>query len=216
MFNENVRLNYMNGIFKMINEGKEIKYDKWIGGMFSNSYDKMMENRVFPKLFEADYELHYRILNNIYSDYSKKNILELGTGSGKAIDLISRDNIYFGIDTSEKLLKKALGKRRYNVNLLVCSADDLPFKNEKFDLCICNLSLNFFYDVEKVFKKVNELLNVDGKFICSIPVVERMPKNKKTKGLQFTVESLKNLCELTGFTFKDLGYRNGALVYFEC
>ena len=90
------------------------------------------------------------------------------------------------IDISEGLLRIAY--KRYikagfkNPELFVCSAEELPFQNKLYDICICNLSLNFFSDLNSVIKEVKRVLKNRGIFICSVPVPERNQKQSVIRG----------------------------------
>ncbi len=219
MIKEDVRVVKKNGINYLYKDGKQLKYKPWLGDMLSFLYDIIMAKSVFPKKFEASIQKHKLILGKELSDFHKSNILELATGSGNLAEILPCDNIYTGIDISNGLLKKA--HKRFNKagfkepELVLCGAEELPFKDSMFDICICNLSLNFFEDLDKVIKEVKRVLNDQGEFVCSVPLPERNQKQSVIRGTLYSEEELEKLYESNGFSFTSFEYRNGALFYFK-
>lgn len=134
-------------------EDKEriIRYKPWIGDIFSLSYDYIMKNMIFPRKFNAKFDRHIEILKKEFNSIHDKNVLELATGSGNTALYLNNDNNYIGIDISPMLLKKAYTRfKKFKFKdpvFYLASAEKLPFKNNTFDLCICNLSINFFNDI---------------------------------------------------------------------
>ena len=175
-----------NGINFLIDNGKKIKFKPWLGDMFSFLYDSIMKNSIFPKKFDASIQKHNQFLQNEYSNIHNSTILELATGSGELSKLLSSKNKFVGIDVSEGLLKIAY-KKFSNLDftdfeLFLCSADRLPFQDNYFDLCICNLSLNFFPEMLKVINEIKRILKKQGSFICSVPVPERNKSKSVIRG----------------------------------
>lgn len=87
--------------------------------------------------------------------------------------------------------------------------------DNQFDIGICNLSLNFFKDIESFILELKRVLKSKAPFYCSIPVIDRLQKNTKIKGTIFYEKELKSLFETKGFNFISLDYCNGALLYFK-
>jgi ubiquinone/menaquinone biosynthesis C-methylase UbiE len=97
----------------------------------------------------------------------------------------------------------------------VVSADDLPFENSTFDVCLCILSLNFIGNVEKVFHEIRRVLIPDGLFICSVPVPERNKLQTTIRGVLYSEVELEKTCQKYGFKFVRFSCQNGALLYFK-
>jgi len=178
-----------------------------------------MEKSVFPKKFASSLEEHNKFMINELKEIHNKSVLELGTGSGNLSQLFPNDNEYVGVDISEGLLKIAYKKFRNadfkNFELFLCRAEDLPFQDKYFDVCLCNLSLNFFSDIEKVVKEINRTLKDGGFFICSVPVPERNKKKSIIRGTLYSENELKTILENNGFNYSSYNFVNGALLYFK-
>ncbi len=82
-------------------------------------------------------------------------------------------------------------------------------------LLICNLSLNFFGDLNRVIEEIKRVLRNRGAFICSIPVPERNLKGSTIHGKLFSENQLKELFAMNGFRFTAYNLKNGALLYFR-
>ena len=214
MLKNNIELVEKKGIkYQKIN-GKKKKYKPWIGDIFSPFYDFLMIKSLFPKKFNASFRKNTEILKKEFKDVHNKHILELATGSGNMADILPKDNFYSGIDISENLLRQAEKKFKHfrNADFYVATAENLPFENNLFDICICNLSLNFFSDLDEVIKEIIRILKPNSIFVCSIPVPEKNKENNKIRGNLFTEEEL--IKKFHNFKFERID-ENGALLYFR-
>jgi ubiquinone/menaquinone biosynthesis C-methylase UbiE len=97
----------------------------------------------------------------------------------------------------------------------VTTVNSLPFIDNVFSVCLCILSLNFFNDIEQVFKEIKRVLVPGGFFMCCVPVPERKTENTIIRGTLYTEEELKIICKNKSFEFQSLPYKNGALLYFK-
>ena len=206
------------GLIYFSEGGKRITRTKpWLGDLFSPMYDGIMERSVFPKKFGADMELHERILAREFGATMGKRIIELGTGSGNMSAILSAENSYTGVDISPRLLKTA--QKRFmaagfeEAAFYITSAETLPFPDGSFDLCISNLSLNFFPDLDGVLKELGRILTTDSCFFFSVPVPERIPAGSVVHGKLYTEDELKNIFIRHAFSFTGLADRNGAVLY---
>ncbi len=205
--------------FLVDHNNKLIKNKPWLGDIFSFLYDRIMEKSVFPKKFNASMETHYRILENTFKNVSDKTIIEFGTGSGDAIRFLKNNNVYAGVDISSGLLrlaKKKFDRHRFTkFELYNTDACETPFREHSFDVAICNLSLNFFDNIELFISEVKRVLNPNGVFYCSVPVPDRKKTKAKIHGNLHTLADLKTLFEKKDFSFEPFPHENGALLYFK-
>ena len=107
---------------------------------------------------------------NLIKKYSNKNFvaLDLGCGSGElAIELFPYFKEIIGIDPVERYISTAEEDRKTkqikNVKFIVASGENLPFKNNKFDLIISSrgplsLNFNFFREAKRVLKSKGLLI----------------------------------------------------------
>lgn len=199
--------------------GKLIEYNPWLGNHFGFVYDFMMNNNVFPKTFGGSIESHNDFLNDLLVEINRARVLELGTGSGSAVVYLNNSNQYTGVDISPELLRKASKRLTAagfeNPELYVTSADDLPFKDQQFDLCLCVLALNFFPTAEGVIKEVSRVLVPSGRFVCCVPVPERNRQNRTINGTLYPEKELRRLLEKYGMQMFVLPFENGPLLYFQ-
>jgi SAM-dependent methyltransferase len=216
---KNIEIKKIKGINYIYHNGKKIRYKPWLGDLLSFLYDPIMEKSVFPKKFEASIGKHDQFLAKECKDFHNCTILELAAGSGNVSDFLPVDNKYIGIDVSEGLLKIAYKKFIKNnfidFDLYLCPAENVPLQDGFADVCICNLSLNFFNDLEAVIKEIKRVLKAGGLFICSVPVTERNEKQSVIRGNLNSEIKLKDLFEGNGFEFDSCDMRNGALLYFK-
>ena len=138
------------------NGGRPRTFKPWLGDAFSFLYDFIMEKSIFPRKFGGDIDRHCEILGKELQGVHGKRVLELATGSGSAVNFLPNDNRYTGTDISPGLLRKAVKRFRNagftNGEFYVTGADELPFDDNCFDVVLCILSLNFFNDIQGVFR----------------------------------------------------------------
>lgn len=200
-------------------EGKPMQFKPWLGDSFSFLYDFIMEKSIFPRKFGGDMAYHHDILRRELKGVHGKHVLELATGSGSAVNFLKNDNRYTGTDISPGLLRKAVKCFRSagfeEPEFYVARADDLPFEDESFDVCICLLSLNFFDDLAKVLKEVNRVLSSCSVFVCAAPVPERNTLGSTIRGKLRSEDDLAKMLFRYGFRFESLPCENGGLLYFR-
>jgi len=207
-------LNYVIGT-----EGKPLRFKPWLGDSFSFLYDFIMRKSIFPKKLGSDMAKHHDILRQELEVVHGKNVLELATGSGSAVNFLMNDNRYTGTDVSPGLLKRAVNRFLsagfQDAEFYVSSTDDLPFEKESFDVCICILSLNFFDDLAKVLKEVSRVLASRSVFVCAVPVPERNTLGSTIRGKLHSEDELAEAFRQNGFRFESIPCENGAVLYFR-
>ncbi|BBE30320.1 hypothetical protein OSSY52_04610 [Tepiditoga spiralis] len=213
---EVVKKGNINYIYK---SNKLLKYKPWLGDLFSFFYDNIMKKSVFPKKFGSSLEKHYDFFNSELKKFDNFIILDLACGNASISKFLNKSNFYYGIDISKGLLKNAI--KNLNVNgfqnfeLYLANASELPFEDDKFDVCLCNLAINFFNDLDKVLTEIKRVLKDKGVFIGVVPVPEKNYRNSKINGTLYSEKKLESIFEKNGFNFKSYNYENGALLYFK-
>ena len=208
------------GLTYIVDEkNRVLKYKPWLGDIFSFLYDSIMENSVFPKKLGADLNRHYDILGKVLQNVHKQRVLELATGTGSVVHFLPNDNHYTGTDISPGLLKRAVKNFRNagftGADFYVTGADNLPFEDNHFNIILCILSLNFFLDINKVFKEINRISAAKAVFICSVPVPERNKLKSKIRGTLYSEEDLMHICQENAFRYERIPVENGSLLYFR-
>jgi len=195
------------------------RFKPWLGDSFSFLYDFIMKSSIFPKKFGGNMSKHYEILSQKLKDIHGKRVLELATGSGSAVNFLSNDNQYTGTDISPGLLRKAVKSFKAagfkEARFYVANADDLPFDDNFFEICLCIFSLNFFNNVKKIFREIKRVLVTDAVFICSVPVPEQNRLKSTIRGTLYSEEELERICQEHGFSFESIPFESGALLYFK-
>ncbi len=220
MLQKEIKVVNKKGVYYLLADGrKQLKFKPWLGDSFSFLYDYIMKNSIFPKKFAADIERHYAILREELLEMHGKNVLELASGSGSAINFLPPDNQYTGTDISPGLLRQAVKNfHKAGVTIAdfyVTKAEQLPFEDESFDLVLCVLSFNFFSDGTSVLREVRRVLSKSGLFLCVVPVPERKKTGSIIRGTLYTEKELAAICREDGFTYEAIPTQNGALLYFK-
>ena len=133
----------------------------------------------------------YQRLKDIVS--SESRILDIGIGTGNAIDSIYQSNQYLsitGVDASEKMLAKC-GIKYPDINLIkIDLIQDLNSIDQTFDLVICSGAVEFIKTITVFFQQCQRLL-VDQGMLCFTyePLIDFHPIQKDRKTL--TMGNLK-------------------------
>ena len=220
MLKKGIRAVEKKGLYYIAENGNSVKkFKPWLGDAFSFLYDAIMERSIFPKKLSADMDTHYGILVKTLADIHSQRVLELATGSGSAVHFLAKDNHYTGTDISPGLLRRAVKRFRAAgfewAEFYVTGADDLPFEDGTFSICLCILSLNFFNDIRGVFQEIKRVLVPGGVFVCAVPVPERKNPKSVIRGTLCSEEELAEISTEQGFTFERIPEDNGSIVYFK-
>lgn len=201
------------------NHSKIIKPRPWLANCISFAYDILMDKIVFPKKLESDLNVHCQILKEELKEIHNLNILEIGTGSGAAVNYLDPSNHYTGLDISPGLLQRAVKKFKKagfkNSQFYVSDGKHIPAKNSYFDLCLCILTLNFFHDIETVLNEIGRVLKDGGLFLGCVPVPERNRNSHKIQGVLRTENELATLFNNHQFNYQIIPISNGILLYFK-
>lgn len=106
-----------------------------------------------------------------------KNVLDFGCGDGrysyKFLDLGAES--VTGIDSSLamiELAKNNLRKDDVNPNFIVADGQDLPSKENSFDIVFSNFVLHYFTDALKPLKEIYRVLKPGGYFVATLDVYD--------------------------------------------
>lgn len=92
-------------------------------------------------------------------------VLDLGTGEGNALDIISSSVIKFGVDFNLSMLINA--RNRVNANLINSELLHLSIKNEIADLVLIIGVLEYFSDINPVFREIRRISKTNTHVIIS-------------------------------------------------
>jgi len=95
-----------------------------------------------------------------YKDLEKSKILDIGCGSGYLGHILhKKSKLYIGIDfVDERVIKDSV--------FIKTNALNVPFRNNSFDIIICNHVIEHVNDQKKLLYEIDRLLKKDG--ICYI------------------------------------------------
>lgn len=99
---------------------------------------------------------------------SGMEILEIGSGPGNFSDLLSKKGAKVnGIDFSEKMVDVAI-KNFPHINFSQANAEEIPFKDNMFDVVVANFVVHHLARPEIVFQEVSRVLKKGGRFVFAV------------------------------------------------
>ena len=169
---------------------KYTKDKKFIGQMFdeiSPTYDKLnhllsgyQDNR-----WRKAAAKQLALINPV-----NENIIDLASGSGDlAVEFIklSPEKLY-SVDLSQEMLKINRDKLPLTINKQVrAEAENLPFKNNYFDLCGISFGVRNFEKLNLSLKEINRILKPGGRFL-TIEMFKPPEKNLKNRIIKLYFE----------------------------
>ena len=115
------------------------------------------------------YSLQKKATSNI-NLRNNLNILDVGCGTGDSLILLSKFkfklNLY-GLDLSEKMIKRARKKLNGKAILKIGDVENLPFKANSFDYVLNTEAFHHFPNPDKAVKEIYRILKKEGKLILA-------------------------------------------------
>jgi ubiquinone/menaquinone biosynthesis C-methylase UbiE len=112
-------------------------------------------------------ESHLRILG----DVKRKRILEIGCGGAQNSIVLSKwgaEAVGIDLSNNQILHAKQLAKKEdVGVSLILGNMEELPFKDEVFDIVTTAVSLHYVPDLNAAFAEANRVLTKGGRFCFS-------------------------------------------------
>ena len=152
-------------VFSEINEYIE-NYEK----ISSDHIESHQKNGTNPFIPEEVWEELESSTIQLVEKYSKPNdmILDVGVGLGRVLDKFPNLKRY-GVDISFNYLPVARSK---GINVCYSLIEDMPFKENIFDIIICTDVLEHVLDLNLCCKKIISSLKPDGILIIRVPYRE--------------------------------------------
>jgi len=109
-----------------------------------------------------------------------QTVLDLGSGAGNDCfvirSIVGENGKVVGLDFSEPMIEKArknAEKLKFeNIEFVLGDIENLPFKNNQFDMVSSNCVLNLVPDKTKAFNEIHRVLNSNGHFCVSDVVTD--------------------------------------------
>ena len=133
------------------------------------------------------------------------SVLYVSIGTGKDLqfipELINKKTLdIVGVDISLGMLKKCKKKynKQLNLSLINCCAEDLPFKDNEFDIVFHVGGINFFNDKSLAIQEMIRVAKKDSKILIADETADFIEKQFKKSDLS------KKYYQGESFDFKDI------------
>lgn len=196
IFKENSKVNF--------NKQAEIYDEEGDGKFVASMYDEIINRIMF---------------------LNPKKLLDIGCGTGNVLMRINRnENLYlYGIDISEKMIEKAKKNLGNKAELKVGDSEYLPWKDNSFDVIVCNASFHHYPNPEKVLLEMKRVLKKNGTVIIGDPTGPIIVRQILNLLFKFSnngdyrayskkeIEALLIKCGLEPFNFKKINWKSFAI-----
>ncbi len=146
-----------------------MKHEMYENKSYTAHFQKLEHN--LKILDKKSREIKANKILAVIKDYANKNnkkinsfnCLDIGCSTGLITSFLSKNfKKTIGIDTDFNAIKSAKKLSKKNLNFIKASALEIPFKNDSFDLVICNHIYEHVPDAQKMFDEIYNLLKKDG------------------------------------------------------
>lgn len=181
--------------------------------MKKNNYSeksKVFFNKVAESNYGNSEKLDTYVLKNIDIN-DKTTILDLGCGDGrflKKLRSLNSNNILYGLDISEKMLKVANSKSIKRCKFSLGDSNSLPYNDGTIDLIVCMNSFHHYSTPNLTLKELNRILSPNGRVVVgdifTLPVIREiinlyLPYSKSGDYKMYSKKSLDEVFNLGGF-----------------
>lgn len=102
-------------------------------------------------------------------------ILDVGCGNGNLFTMLPDDKYeLYGVDFCENMIDEARKNCGENASFLQSDAEKLPFKNNSFDVVVCNASFHHYIHPNTVLMQMNRVLKDGGVLLLGDPYIPRL------------------------------------------
>jgi len=152
-----------------------------------------------------------KITMDFLKDSPGKKMLDVACGTGRFFEIYGDREIY-GIDISSEMLKQA-AKRKGVKKVMVADAENIPFKDNNFDLVNTSQFLMHTPFYKKVVKEMTRVTKKKGSLIIDFPNKTSLSyfftKRRVANGTYryynlFTLSEIKNLAEENNLLIKEI------------
>lgn len=142
--------NLVNGIYSFINEdslkGDNRKYNRMYNKI---AWSYHLSQRIYFFLkYGSEWKFREQFLSELNINDNDK-VLEISTGTADNFRFLNKNAYYVGADISMGMLKQAkkhCQRWKMNYDLVHCEGEQLPFKDESFDVVFHCGGINYFND----------------------------------------------------------------------
>ena len=127
------------------------------------------------EIYETDHAGIYEMCKDDYpyisSELDKEDyhdLLDCGCGTGPMISLLYEKDAtkhYTGLDITPRMIEVGKSKNLEGVDWIVGDCENLPFKENSFDVIICSNSFHHYPNPQKFFDSVRKVLRPGGRLI---------------------------------------------------
>lgn len=130
----------------------------------SSNYDETYDGRYSSKMYQG-------VMDKLRMQ-PFESLLDVGCGTGTILSMVLREYKsakISGIDISEEMLKKASAALGDSAELINGDSDNLPWKDNSFDVIVCNASFHHYPEPKKVLMEMRRVLKPNGRVIIADP-----------------------------------------------
>ena len=170
---------------------------------YIENYNKIAQDEVlirggeYVNRFIPDKE--WKIMENTTMDLiatyigtTDKKVLDLGVGMGRLLNYMEERGIFaerYGIDISLDMLN--IAKQRNGIEVCMGRVENLPYKDNVFDMIICTDVLEHVQDLYHTVLEINRVLKRGGVLIIRVPYKEDL-RLYVQKGYPYKYAHLRN------------------------
>ena len=145
----------------------------------------------------SDYPIHQRLLSAYYhaQPYIKGNLLELGCGEGRGVELLApKAASYLGIDKIKPIID-SLKARFPDYKFLDGTFPPFPFEDNQFDTIVTFQVIEHIKEDDEFIREIHRVLKPGGTALVTTPNIKMTLSRNPWHIREYTADQLTKLCE---------------------
>lgn len=117
-------------------------------------------------------DIYGEVVNRVLAEMPG-TLLDVGCGNGNILKILEEKSSIelFGLDLSANMIKEAKKRLGDSVELKIGDSEAMPWKENSFDMIICNASFHHYTEPEKVVSEMKRVLKDGGQVILGDPTM---------------------------------------------
>jgi len=163
-------------------------------------YKKLKEGELTNKHYKPFYTEYFDLKDDFYNN---KIILDIGCGPRGSLEWADMTKERYGLDPlTEKYLK--LGADKHKMKYVQAYSEDIPFKDNYFDVVCSFNSLDHVEDIEKTISEIKRIIKPGGIFLLIVDVhLYPTPTEPQSIKWDFNKTYFSNFTVLSEYRYKN-------------
>lgn len=134
--------------------GDFMSFKNWIWEKSDKDFNNLYERTLHVQELQGETDLNDRCLHEITKSIKNKRVLEVGCGRGLLANALSENNTVTACDI---VVSQGLKKKYKSINFVSANIENLPFKDNSFDVVVTTHTLEHVRNLDKAVSEIKRV-----------------------------------------------------------